>query len=144
WRWTSGVPSSRPRLQRYLQQRTGYHWPALSRLRHRGAARVIATVIRDNTDPHSTLGLRAKFLAGLVYARTVGDATLEEAGRALATRAGVAPEQLAALDGRPAALDAPMRAALELARAAAGSPAQIGPDDVTAALDRLPAPAIIE
>lgn len=83
--WTAGVPDTWPAAGAYLKQRTGHDFPVLSRLRHRRAIRAIAAVIRDNLG-ESSISRDNKLAAGLIFARTVGNAELEGELRALGAR----------------------------------------------------------
>jgi hypothetical protein len=154
-RWTKGVPDRWPEVGTYLETRTGHSFPLLGKLRHKRAIRALATILRDNLDPASSvIGLQTKTLAGLVYATVVGDATLAEEARLLAAR--FAPQldestfeavKRFAEDGTvsaPPGLAKEEAASLLLARAAATSPAEVGPA-VLAEVSPLLAPAgIIE
>lgn len=83
--WIAGVPDAWPAIGEYLKQRTGHDFPVLSRLRHRRAIRAIAAMIRDNFC-ESPIGRDNKLAAGLIFARTVGNAALEAELRILGAR----------------------------------------------------------
>jgi hypothetical protein len=123
--WTAGVPDRWPAVGQFLESRTGFSFPVLSRLSHARAVRALATMLRDNLDPAaSIIGLPAKLAAGAIYADVVGDAALSaEIGR-LGT---------ATSDAR---VDV-------LARAISPSPAQVDAA-VVEACRPLPAAAIVE
>jgi hypothetical protein len=136
-RWTKGVPDRWPEVGTYLEARTGHGFPLLGKLRHKRAIRALATILRDNLDPAtSVIGLQTKTLAGLVYATVVGDATLAHEARLLAAR--FAPEldegtieavrrfAADATVSAPPGLPKDRAASLVLARAASPSPAEIG------------------
>lgn len=152
-RWQKGVPSAWPAVGRFLRQRTGHDFPVLSRLHHRRVIRSIASTLRENLDPTSTvIGVDTKVLAGVVFADIVGDEALAGDVRALAERNAVSQSRIAdALrfartpdDGLPDA-DGRLRAALVLSRAASPSPARIDADTVRACRDsELSAAAIVE
>jgi alkylhydroperoxidase family enzyme len=98
--WTRGVPSRWPAVGTYLEAHTGHSFPLLAKVSSRRAVKAIATVLRDNlAAKDSSLGLRAKVLAGLVYASVVGNETLAGEARKLALRANptVAEETLQAI-----------------------------------------------
>ncbi len=77
-KWTSGVPDRWPAVGDYLRRRTGHDFPILSRLTHKRAIRALATMLRDNLDAAtSVVGIPRKLAAGVVLARTVGNAPLE-------------------------------------------------------------------
>lgn len=70
WRRTRGVPSSWPQAGEYLFSLAGYRFPTLSHLKQRRALEAIVAALRMNLSPESsTLGLRVKYLAGLVFAQ---------------------------------------------------------------------------
>ncbi|HKV08407.1 MAG TPA: hypothetical protein VJ725_09730 [Thermoanaerobaculia bacterium] len=105
--WTAGVPDRWPAVGEFLQERTGHSFPVLSRLRHRRAIRAIATMIKDNLG-ESVIGRDNKLAAGLIYARTVGNAALAEELRALgAKELPDSPVQILAraISPSPAAVD---------------------------------------
>jgi alkylhydroperoxidase family enzyme len=74
-RWTKGVPNRWPEVGTFLRERTGHSFPVLGRLRHKGAVRAIATMVRDNFG-ESVVGREVKLSAGLVYADAVQSASL--------------------------------------------------------------------
>jgi hypothetical protein len=122
--WTRGVPKAWPAVGEFLREKTGHDFPVLGRLRHRGAARAIATMIRDNfTD--TVVGRAEKLGAGLIYADVVGDARLGEQLRAA---------------GATAVADSPVQT---LARATSPSPAAVDAGVVDVCRQLAPA-AIIE
>jgi hypothetical protein len=138
----------------FLRERTGHDFPALSRLRHRRAVRSVASMLRENLNPVSTvIGLDTKILAGVVFAEVVADEALAGDVRAMAGTHAVTDSQMdaaarfargegdAALpDGNPK-----LRAALTLSRAASPSPARIDADVVATCREGgLSAPAIVE
>jgi alkylhydroperoxidase family enzyme len=133
-RWTAGAPSQWPAAGEWLRVATGHDFPVLSRLTHRRAIRAIAAIVRDNLDAAtSVIGLPLKVRLGGVYAGVAGDATLAGEIDMLATRQA------------PSADDARARAAIQLARAASSSPAQIDAEVVEACrASGLVAAAIVE
>ena len=75
--WTKGMSSRIAPALLTLEADVGHSFPILASLHHSRGVRSIATVLRDNLDPElSVLGLRAKCLVGLVYARVVGNEVL--------------------------------------------------------------------
>lgn len=126
--WQAGVPDSAAAIGPWLQARTGHDFPVLARLRAKRAIRAMATMIRDNLDPQtSVVGLETKILAGAIYAATVEDEQLLSEMRVLATHHGISPERLAAA----VQFEAPANdAILQLARAASTSPARVDADIV--------------
>jgi alkylhydroperoxidase family enzyme len=133
-KWTAAVPSSWPEVGEFLRLATGHDFPVLSRLTHRRAIRAIAVMLRDNFDPGtSVIGLPLKGRLGHVYAEVVGDTALAREVEKLSERFPVSVE------------DSRTEAALQLARAASSSPAQIDTDVVEACRrSRLGAAATIE
>jgi alkylhydroperoxidase family enzyme len=133
-KWTAGVPSRWPEVGGFLRAATGHDFPVLSRLTHRRAIRAIAVMLRDNLDPGtSVIGVALKGRLGRVYAEVVGDARLAGEIEKLSKRLPVPLE------------DRRTEAALQLARAASSSPAQIDVDVVEACREsRLGAAATIE
>ena len=152
-RWQRGVPGRWPTVGAVLRERTGHDFPVLSRLRHARVIKSVASMLRENLDPDTTvIGLDVKVLAGAIFAEVVADRALAADVQALAVRNGVAVSHLDearrfAWDriGEPPSSDPKARAALLLARAAAPSPAEIDADNVAACRDAgLSAPAIVE
>jgi hypothetical protein len=83
--WTAGVPDRWPEAGDFLEVQTGNRFPVLSKLHHRRTIRALTTVLRDNLDPkQSEVSLRAKCLAGFVYAIIVKNKTLALEARLLA------------------------------------------------------------
>ena len=123
--WTKGVPSRWPAAGAFLRERTGHDFPILSHLRHARAIRALTTMLRDNLDPkESAVGVPRKIAAGIVFAKTVGNAALEE--------------ELGKLG--PVEEDASVEA---LARAVSPSPAEVD-DAVIERCRALPPAAIVE
>jgi alkylhydroperoxidase family enzyme len=148
-----GTPKRWPEVGRYLAERTGHDFPVLEKLHSSRARRAVASMLRENLDPESSvIGLGPKVTAGAVFATIVGNEHLLDDIRALARRAGVDDDRLQAAvrfaggaeSGAPA--DDPSAAALlALSRAAAYSPARVDGSTVAAcAAAGLQAPAIVE
>lgn len=151
--WQRGVPGKWPRVGMFLRELTGHDFPVLSLMRHGRAIKSIASMLRENLDPETTvIGLDTKVLAGVIFAEAVADQTLTADVRALAAKNGVTESQLDAARRfasdtmmEPPACEAKTRAALLLARAASPSPAEIDSGIVAACRDaELSAPAIVE
>ncbi|MGH8999651.1 MAG: hypothetical protein ACRDY7_09700 [Acidimicrobiia bacterium] len=147
------TPRRWPTIGAYLAERTGHDFPVLGRIRSARARRAIASMLRENLDPAtSVVGLGIKVMTGAVFAATIGDEHVAADVRALAMRAGVDGDHLDAVaafahnDSTPPPGDGPLAAsALLLARAAAPSPARIDRSTVAACQDGgLSAPAIVE
>jgi hypothetical protein len=167
-RWTAGVPNQWPEVGDFLEMQTGNRFPVLSKLRHSRMIRALTTVLRDNLDTkQSEVGLRAKCLAGFVYAIVVKDETLASEARLLATRLApeldesvfnaveqlaskpvgntlVAIEQLFAdLSALPKLSDQDV-ASIIMARAASLSPADINPFILPQATSHLTSASVVE
>ena len=112
----------------------------LEKLRSSRARRAVASMLRENLDPGSSvIGTRPKVMAGAILATVVGNDRLLDDVRALAARAGVDDEHLkgaaAFAGGDESAVpadDPPAAAMLTLARAAAYSPARVDGSTVAA------------
>jgi alkylhydroperoxidase family enzyme len=153
-RWQRGVPSAWPAVGDFLRERTGHDFPALSRLHHRRAVRSVASMLRENLNPVSTIiGLDTKILAGVVFAEVVADEALAGDVCAMAGKHAVTDLQMDAAarfarrEGDAALPDGnrTLRAALTLSRAASPSPARIDAGVVATCREGgLSAPAIVE
>jgi alkylhydroperoxidase family enzyme len=148
-----GVPSRWPAVGEYLRERTGHDFPVLARLRSSRARRSIASMVRENLDPASSVvGIDVKVLAGAVFAEIVQDEHLAGDVRALARHASVDGQRLddavAVARGDDSTLPAGDRktaVTLRLARAASSSPARIDATTVAACRDvGLSAVAVVE
>ena len=152
-RWQKGVPKAWPAVGEFLRATTGHDFPVLSRLRHARAIQSVASMLRENLEPTTTvIGLEVKVLAGAIFAEVVADEALAADVRALAARHGLTETQMTEArrfakdqDAAPPCSDPKQRAALLLARAASPSPAEIDPGIVAACREApLSAPAIVE
>jgi len=155
--WTKGMSGRIAPALLTLETEVGHSFPILASLQHGKAVRAIATILRDNLDPDiSELGLRAKCLVGLVYARVVGNEVLTSEAIQLALtlvpdidhplltavgRFATAPPETAVL---PAQLTAEEAAAVMLAKVAAPSPSQINEITIETAASALSPPQIVE
>ncbi|MGI9051507.1 MAG: carboxymuconolactone decarboxylase family protein [Ilumatobacteraceae bacterium] len=142
-----GTPRRRSAVARHLAVTTGHDFPVLANLRSSRARRAIATMLKENLDPEASLiGIRTKVLAGAVYAAVVADPHLMADIEALAERAGLTGETLAAAAafGRREAPAPEAATALQLARDASSSPAAIDTATVDACAKDLTPEAIIE
>ncbi len=75
--WQRGISSRLAPALLDLEAEVGHSFPVLASMNHSRPVRALATVLRDNLNPElTTLGLRAKAMVGLVYARVVGDEVL--------------------------------------------------------------------
>ena len=142
-----GTPLRGSAVTRHLTVTTGHDFPVLAALRSSRARRAIATMLKDNLDPATSLiGIRTKVLVGAVYAAVVADPLLMADVEVLAERAGLPAETLAAAAafGRLEAPAPEAATALQLAREASSSPAAIGTATVSACAQDLSPEAIIE
>ena len=140
-----------------LETDVGHSFPILASLQHGRAVRAIATVLRDNLNPETTaLGLRAKCLVGLVYARVVGNEVLTSEAIQLALtlvpdldhplltavgRFATAPPETAVLPPQLSSLE---QAAVMLAKVGAPSPSQVNEISIAAANEALSPAQIVE
>ncbi len=85
-KWTAGVPNCWPEVGDFLLRTTRHRWPVLSRLRHPSAIRALATMLRDNLDPRtSVIGIPKKLAAGAIYAEVAADESLAKQVEQLGT-----------------------------------------------------------
>jgi len=147
------TPRRWPAVGRYLTGRTGHDFPVLAKLRSSRARRAVASMLRENLDPASSvIGIGPKVLAGAVFATIVENDRLLDDVRSLARRADVGHDRLQAAigfaaghDAAPPADDPRASAMLTLARAASYSPARVDGSTVSACrAAALGAPAIVE
>lgn len=155
--WTKGMASRIAPALLTLETDVGHSFPILASLHHNRAVRAIATVLRDNLDPErSALGLRAKCMVGLVYARVVGNEVLTSEAIQLALtlvpdldhplltavgRFATAPPETATL---PSGLTSVEAAAVMLAKVASPSPSQVNEISIESAGGTLSAAQIVE
>jgi hypothetical protein len=155
--WTKGMSSRIAPALLTLEADVGHSFPILASLRHSRAVRAIATVLRDNLDAStSALGLRAKCLVGLVYARVVGNEVLtSEAIQLALTLAPDLDHQLLTAVGRfatappekallPPQLSSVEQAAVMLAKVGAPSPSQVNEISIAAATESLTPAQVVE
>ena len=155
--WTKGMSGRIAPALLTLEADVGHSFPILASLHHGRGVRAIATVLRDNLDPElSTLGLRAKCLVGLVYARVVGNEVLTSEAIQLALtlvpdmdhplltavgRFATASPETATLPPQLSSVEA---AAVMLAKVGAPSPSQINEISIEAAAGSMSAAQIVE
>ncbi len=131
--WQQGVPSSWPAVGGFLHKQTGHDFPVLSCMQNARGIKAIASALRENLDPHtSVLGLNLKAMAGVVFATVVADAQLILDVRVLGLANGVDAAHMDAVaqyalnpDNEPPTSEVTRHAVLQLARAASSSPADI-------------------
>jgi len=151
--WQRGVPNAWPAVGEFLRRMTGHNFPVLSRLQNARAIKAVASMLRENLNPATTvIGLDVKVPAGLIFATVIADEPLADEVRSLGAHTGVSHATLdkAAQFAVTADADSPAddprgRAALLVARAASPSPAAITPQVVEACRrSGLSSPAIVE
>lgn len=136
-RWQRGVPARWPEVSAYLQDRVGHDFPVLATLRHKRARKTMASMLRENLDPSTTvIGLEQKVYAAAVFAELVGDAALSDDARALARHHGVETDldpviHFARTGELPTAQHPASSVLLTLARAVSPSPAEMSAEAVS-------------
>ena len=108
-KWTRGVPDRWPMVGDFLRERTGHDFPVVSRMKHGRAIRALATMLKENLDPAtSVVGVPRKLTAALAFARHAGNAELEhELGKLGKAESDPAVDALArAIAPSPAVVDA--------------------------------------
>ncbi len=150
-RWRAGIPTDPRAAHDLIAGQYHFDVPVLMDMTHARPRRALTAMLRDNLDPaQSAVGIGVKALAGLVFAHRVGNASLAEASRALATAhthsaSVVAAAQRPVADGTVDPLDDPVvRATLLMADAIAPSPSQVETTTIAEATAALTAPQMIE
>ncbi len=152
-RYQRGTPKRSRDVAAFLTECTGHDFPVLAQLRSGRARRSIASMLRENLDPQSSVvGVGSKVLTGAIFAEVVHDEHLAEDIRTLARHAQVdsSRQGKAAAFGRgdhaiPPTDNPTEAAALVLARAAAHSPARVDASTVAACHESgLPPAAVVE
>ncbi len=88
--WTRGVPTNDAKAVSLLEERTGYGFPMIGRIRQGRIIRTLTTMIRDNLSPtESRLGVATKHMAGVVYAIGIGNDELRRGSEIMADASGV-------------------------------------------------------
>lgn len=136
--WQKGVPDTWPAVGDYLHSITGHNFPVLSRMQTKRGIRAVASALRENLNPDTTvLGLQTKVLAGVIFATVINDTPLAEELKIVGLSTGLNQQQLdnavlfaANTDAQSPASDDIGKVALLLARAASPSPAEITADIV--------------
>ncbi len=155
--WQRGISSRLAPALLDLEAEVGHSFPVLASMNHARPVRALATVLRDNLDPDlSALGLRAKAMVGLVYARVVGDEVLTAECIQLAERVdpncnhrlltaigrfAAEPAETAVL---PPGLTREEAAAVMLAKVGAPSPSVVNEISIEHATDALNPEQIVE
>ncbi|MEL7157619.1 MAG: hypothetical protein AAFN30_13585 [Actinomycetota bacterium] len=156
-RWTKGVSGRVGSALMMLEDEVGYSFPVLASLHHKKPVKAIATVLRDNLDPaRSEIGLSAKVMAGLVFAKVVGNEMLTAEMVQLAqlpsididTQLLVEVGQFAEMrtDGAtvPWGLSTAESAAIVLAKSGAPSPSSVNEITISNVNQHLTPPEIVE
>ncbi|MEM7340181.1 MAG: hypothetical protein AAF467_16105 [Actinomycetota bacterium] len=156
-KWTKGLSGQTGRALMALEDHAGYAFPILASLRHSKAVKAIAAALRENLTPEtSEIGMGAKCLAGLVYARVADNEMLS--AEMIMVAQNLAPDLpfdtlvsvgLWAEDPTnerplPDGLDRLQAATVMLAKSAATSPTSMTEISVQLATERLTPPQIIE
>jgi len=155
--WTKGVSGRIGPALVMLEEKVGYAFPILSTLQHKRAVKAIATVLRENLDPNLTkVGLPAKCMVGLVYAKVVEDEMLMSEMIQLAQllapeidarllvdvgKYAVYPAEYAEI---PRGLSSREAAAIMLAKAASTSPSNVNEITVSTVMGHLTPAQIVE
>ncbi len=155
--WTKGVSGRLGPALLMLEEEVGYGFPILGWLSSQKVVKAIATALRDNLDEaQSEIGLKAKLMAGLVYADLVGSARLSSECMLLfdllvpdADPSALAAirrfaESPAVLSEMPHGLTSNEAAALLLAKAASPSPAEVNEITVGAVTATLSPAQVVE
>lgn len=150
-RWQRDTPSGWPDVGAFLSEQTGHDFPVLERLHSARARRSIASMLRQNLDPTSSVvGVELKVLAGAIFAEIVADQPLAVGIGALAGHAGLDSSRVqdaiayAGGDDTASPAGSPTEsAALALARAASFSPARIDASTVEACREGGMSPAAV-
>ncbi len=156
-KWTKGVSGRIAPALMMLEETIGYAFPILATLEHKRAVKAIATVLRENLDPGLTqVGLAAKCMSGLVFAKVIDDemliAEMIQLTQLLAPE--VDPRILAEI-GRYAICDAEYAtiprglsgreaASIILAKAASTSPSNVNEITISTVTEHLTAAQIVE
>lgn len=155
--WTKGVSGKLGPALLMLEEEIGYSFPALASIHSPKVIKAVATALRDNLDPELTsIGIRTKLLAGLVYARYVESDLLTAETLMLFELLvpDIDPMLLSAIKRFadlpatetviPRGLSSEESAAIMLAKAASGSPANVSEITIAAIRPTLSAPDIVE
>jgi alkylhydroperoxidase family enzyme len=77
-KWTKGVSGRIGPALLMLEEQVGYSFPIFGSLHHKRPVKAVATVLRDNLNPElSEIGLPAKIMAGLIYAKMADNEMLQ-------------------------------------------------------------------
>jgi alkylhydroperoxidase family enzyme len=145
-RWMADLPKGSEDLRRHIADSYHFDEPLLAVMNHRRVIRALGAMLRQNLDSHlSELGIGSKALAGLVFARHVGNQHLIDRSRQLAEHCGLSAEIIGAAetyqpgDG-PSPLDDKTAAAVAMAYDISPSPAAVS-DKVLELADSALSPA---
>lgn len=146
-----GMPADAAAARKRLLTEYSYDEELLSHMQHAKPRRALAAMLRHNVDPaQSTLGIGAKALAGLVYAKHVGNRWLGDKAKALAAQYAVSPEIVNAvgitidLTDNAVELDDRTSAIVAGALAMSPSPAAVDAATIATVTNNLSAAEIVE
>lgn len=155
--WTRGVSGRIGPVLLMLEEEIGYAFPVLAALRSPKAVKAIATALRDNLDDRqSRIGLKAKLMAGLVYAgEAQSDLLTDELLYLFSILVQDADPRLLAATKRfadspiplaevPEGLNSKEAAAVLLAKAAAPSPAEVSEITIAMVCPTLESDEVVE
>jgi hypothetical protein len=144
--WLQHTPRDRELARRGLKLRHGWDEPLITAIHYRRPSRALAATLAHNLDAaHSTLGLKDKMLAGVVYATYANNPSLHNRCMALAVAHGASAQDVAAATGRATyASDQRLDAVLALAAELAPSPAGIQRLTLEVVANKLQAQEIVE
>lgn len=155
--WTRGVSGRIGPALMMLEDEVGYSFPIFASLQHKKPVKAIATVLRDNLDPaNSEIGIGAKCLVALVFAKVVGNEMLVAEAVQLTqilapdldTEVLVEVSRFAAADGEkgtiPVGLSKPETAAIILAKSGSTSPSNINEITISTVIEQLTPAQIVE
>ncbi len=156
-KWTKGVSGRIGSALMMLEEEVGHSFPIFASLQHKKPVKAIATVLRDNLNAeHSAIGLQAKCMIALVFARVVNDEVLTAEAVQLAEllapdldptvlvgvgQFAVSPAEQAVI---PKGVSREEAAALILAKAGSTSPSSINEITISNVVDQLDPDQIIE
>lgn len=156
-KWTKGVSGRIGNALMMLEDHIGHSFPIFASLKHKRSVKALATVLRDNlNEERTTVGLAAKCMVALVFARVVGNEALTAEAVQLADilapeldpdiMVGVGHYALAPVEEAviPNGISRTEAAAIILAKAASTSPSNINEITVSTVTDHLEAEQIIE
>ena len=156
-KWTKGVSGRIGSALMMLEDEIGHSFPIFASLQHKKAVKAVATVLRDNLSAeNSAIGLPAKCMIAMVFARVVEDEALTAEAVQLTDslapeldpnilvgvgQYAVAPPEHAVI---PDGLSRAEAAALILAKAGSTSPSSINEITISNVADQLSHEQVVE